>query len=126
MGPFAFDAVTAVRGPVLAQQAGTWDMINMFWPILAIGVMFYVLLVLPERRKRAETTKMQDSLKKNDRVLLMSGIIGVVVNAQKGDGLITVRVDESNNTRIDVLRSSILKVLGDDKSGGDKEGVKAD
>jgi preprotein translocase subunit YajC len=101
-------------------------MINMFWPILAIGVMFYVLLVLPERRKRAETTKMQDSLKKNDRVLLMSGIIGVVVNAQKGDGLITVRVDESNNTRIDVLRSSILIVLGDDKSGGDKEGVKAD
>jgi preprotein translocase subunit YajC len=119
-------AVAAAMGPVLAQQAGTWDMINMFWPILAIGVMFYLLLVMPERRKRAETTKMQESLKKNDRVLTIGGILGVVVNTQKGNDLVTIRVDESNNTRIDVLRSSILRVLGDDKASGDKEGVKAD
>jgi preprotein translocase subunit YajC len=88
---------------------------QMLWPILIIGLLFYLLLVRPEKRRRHEVEQMQDSLKKNDRVVTIGGIIGVVVNAQKGSDRITLRIDESNNTRVDVLKSAVSRVLSEDK-----------
>ena len=87
---------------------------QMLWPILIIGLLFYLLLVRPEKRRRHEVEQMQDSLKKNDRVVTIGGIIGVVVN-EKGSDRITLRIDESNNTRVDVLKSAVSRVLSEDK-----------
>ena len=87
----------------------------MVMPILLIGMLFYVLMIVPEKRKRNEIARMQEGLKKNDRVVTIGGVLGVVVNAQSGSEKVTLRVDEANNTRIEVLRSSISRVLSDDK-----------
>ncbi len=57
---------------------------------------------------------MQSNLKKNDHVITIGGILGVVVNAQPGSDEVTLRVDE--NTRIRVLRSSISRVQSSEKS----------
>jgi len=81
-----------------------------FFPFIVIGVMFYLLLIRPERRKRAEVNQMLDNLKKNDHVVTIGGIFGVVVNAQKGSEDITIRVDDSNNTRLRILRSAVSRV----------------
>ena len=95
----------------------------MLMPIVMIGVLFYVLMVLPEKKKRNEIGRMQEGLKKNDRVVTIGGILGVVVNAPSGSDKVTIRVDETNNTRIDVLRSSISRVLSDEKQeAGKSEG----
>ncbi len=93
-------------------QGGIWTMLM---PIVMIGVLFYVLMVLPEKKKRAEIGRMQGGLKKNDRVVTIGGILGVVVNAPADSEKVTIRVDESNNTRIEVLRSSISRVLSEEK-----------
>lgn len=50
------------------------------------------------------------NLKKNDRVVLSSGIHGVVANINAEAGTVTVRVDESTNTRLTVDRASIRSV----------------
>ena len=81
-----------------------------YLPFIVIGVMFYLLLIRPERRKRAEMNQMLDNLKKNDHVVTVGGIFGVVVNAQKGTEDITIRVDDSNNTRLRILRSAVSRV----------------
>ena len=52
---------------------------------------------------------MVQSLQKNDRVRTIGGIIGTVVDI-KGDE-ITLKVDESNNTKINVASSAIGKNL---------------
>ena len=84
------------------------------WPLLVLlGVMFYLMLIRPERRKRQDMTRMLDNLKKNDRVVTIGGIYGTVVNVQKGLEEVTLRVDENNNTRLRVLRSAISRVVGD-------------
>ena len=57
---------------------------------------------------------MVQSLKKNDRVQTIGGIFGTIVDI-KGDE-ITLKVDESNNTKIKVVASAIGKNLSKDKS----------
>ena len=37
----------------------------------------------------------------------MSGICGIVVNISPGSKYVTVRIDETNNTRIKILRQNI-------------------
>lgn len=89
--------------------------------MLIIGTLFYFLLIRPERRKRQETDRMLENLKKNDRVVTIGGIVGVVVNVAKGAEDVTIRVDEGNNTRLTVLRSAISRVIGTEEGEKKKE-----
>ena len=107
--------------PAPGGPAGPAESIWMMTPFLLIGVLFYFLLVVPERRKARDLDQMLKSLKKNDRVVTAGGILGLVVNAPKDSDEIVVRVDENNNTRIHVLRSSIVRVLGADAAGESKD-----
>ena len=112
--------ILLAQGQPAGGQGSIWTMLM---PIVMIGVLFYVLMVLPEKKKRNEIGRMQEGLKKNDRVVTIGGILGVVVNAPSGSDKVTIRVDETNNTRIDVLRSSISRVLSDEKQeAGKSEG----
>jgi preprotein translocase subunit YajC len=97
------------------------SLLTFLWPFLVIGLLFYFLMIRPEKRKRAEVAQMQDTLKKNDRVVTIGGILGVVVNTQAGSNEVTIRVDDNNNTRIRVLRSSISRVLTEEKSDQKKD-----
>ena len=86
------------------------------WPLLAIGILFYFMLIRPEKRKQSEVQRMQLGLQKNDHVVTVGGILGVVVNAPPGAEEITIRVDESSNTRLRVLRSAISRVVSGEKA----------
>jgi preprotein translocase subunit YajC len=89
--------------------------------MVLIGTMFYFLLIRPERRKRKEADQMLEGLKKNDKVVTIGGIYGVVVNVAKGSEDVTIRVDDGNNTRLRILRSAISRVVGTEGSDEKKE-----
>jgi preprotein translocase subunit YajC len=68
------------------------------------------LIVLPARRKeRQQRELLFNTLKKNDEVLTSGGIIGTVANIK--DDEVTLKVDESSNVRIRILRNSIIRIL---------------
>jgi preprotein translocase subunit YajC len=90
-------------------------------PFLVIGMLFYLLLIRPERRKRQEMDKMLESLNKDDQIITAGGVWGVVVNASKGSEYITVRVDEGNGTKLRILRSAVSRVITNDSSAGTKD-----
>jgi preprotein translocase subunit YajC len=98
--------------------------------ILVLGAMFYLLVLRPENRRRAEMQKLLQNIKKNDEVITVGGIYGVVVNAPQDSEFIWLRLDESTNTRVKVLRSSISRVLNvetaadKDKKAKEKSEVK--
>jgi preprotein translocase subunit YajC len=82
---------------------------------LLIGLMlvvFYFLLFRGPRKKQQAHKQMVQTLAKNDKVRTIGGIIGTVVDI-KGDE-ITLKVDESSNTKIKVASSAIGKNLSKD------------
>ena len=81
-----------------------------------IGLMFvlmYFILFRGPRKKQQEHRQMVRTLGKNDRIQTIGGIIGTVVDIK--DDEITLKVDESNNTKIKVVPSAIGKNLSKDK-----------
>jgi preprotein translocase subunit YajC len=100
-----------------AQAAGDGNQ-PPFWtfivPYLPIILLFYFLLILPQRREQKKRDKMLSEMKKNDRVVTSSGIIGSIANISADGKEITLKVDD--NTRIRFLRSSITHVLGEESS----------
>jgi preprotein translocase subunit YajC len=89
--------------------AGSW-----LWIYAALLlVMFFVFFRGPQKQKK-ERKKLVQSLQKNDRVQTIGGIFGTIVDI-KGDE-ITLKVDESNNTKIKVVSSAIGRNLSQEKS----------
>ena len=86
---------------------------SFFVPILAAIVLYYFLIIRPERRKQSTHRSSLESLKKNDRVVTIGGIYGVVTNVQRDADEVTLKVDESTNTKIRVTFSAIARVVGD-------------
>ena len=87
-----------------------------FWvqiaPWLPIILLFFLLIVWPQRREQAKRDQMLNTMKKNDRVITAGGIIGTVANLSADGKEVTLKVDD--NTRIRFLRSSITQVLGEE------------
>jgi preprotein translocase subunit YajC len=61
------------------------------------------------RKKQQEHKQMVQSLKKNDKVRTIGGIIGTIVDIK--DDEITLKIDETNNTKIKVIPSAIGRNL---------------
>jgi preprotein translocase subunit YajC len=83
--------------------------IMQFLPFVLILVVMYILFFRAPKKKQAEHRQMVQSLQKNDKVQTIGGIIGIVVDVK--DDEVTLKVDESNNTKIKVAPSAIGKNL---------------
>ena len=83
--------------------------------LIFLGVMFllmYMILFRGPRKKQQQQKQMMQALTKNDKVQTIGGIIGTVVDIK--DNEVTLKIDESNNTKIKILRSAIGKNLSKD------------
>lgn len=84
----------------------------MFAPFVAIAIIFYFLLIRPQRREQASRESMLSALKKNDKVVTIGGIIGSVANISPDGQEVTLKVDD--NTRVKFVRSSIQRIMSSD------------
>jgi preprotein translocase subunit YajC len=80
--------------------------------ILMFLLLYFILFRGPQKQKQQRKQLVQ-SLQKNDRVQTIGGIIGTIVDI-KGDE-ITLKIDESNNTKIKIIPSAIGRNLSKDK-----------
>ena len=88
-------------------------------PLLLLGVVFYFFMIRPQRREQARRQMMLSAVKKNDRVVTIGGIYGVVTNVHREADEVTIKVDEATNTKLRVTLSSIGRVLGDEPAADD-------
>jgi preprotein translocase subunit YajC len=78
---------------------------SMVVPFVAIAILWYFLLLRPQRRERTKRDEVLKELKKNDRVVTIGGILGTVANISQDGREVTLKVDD--NSRITLLRNSI-------------------
>jgi preprotein translocase subunit YajC len=99
-------------GGLLAQNGLFGPQCQQMLPALVlISAAFYFLVLRPQQKERQRREQMLKNLKKNDRVVTIGGIIGIVANVSPDNNEVTLKVDESTNTKLHVLRSSIHEVL---------------
>jgi len=108
-------AVFGQAGNAPSPAAGFWLQFVTLW--LPLILLFYFFLILPQRREHRRRREMLAGLKKNDRVITVGGIYGVVTNVHFEADEVTVKVDESTNTKLRLTLGSIARVLGEEKSG---------
>ena len=97
---------------------GMFEGMGIFLPAMLVVMVLYFMLMLPQQQKKdqAKVSEMLDGLKKNDEIVTAGGIRGTVVNIQDGEFL-TIRIDEKTNTKMQILKKSIIKVFtGEDDS----------
>lgn len=92
----------------------------MFIPLAIIFVLFYMIVLRPQRRQEAQRKELLGALKKNDRVVTIGGIHGVVTNVNPNRDEVTLRVDDDTNTKLRVTRGSIQRVIAPDAEEGEK------
>jgi preprotein translocase subunit YajC len=97
-------------------QQQPYALVTTLLPFVVIGLLFYMLLIRPQRQEQAKRLAMLSGVKKNDRVITAGGIYGVVTNVHREADEVTVKVDESTNTKLRVTLSSITRILGEESS----------
>jgi preprotein translocase subunit YajC len=90
----------------------------MWIPIVVLGLMFMMFLRTSSKQKR-ELQKALAGLKKNDKVVTAAGILGVVVAVKENEDEVTLKVDDASNTRLRVLKSSIVRITSGDTTVGE-------
>lgn len=110
---FAQGTQTAPRG-----NAPIWPM------LLALFAVFYFFIIRPQHKKQKNSQEMLNSLAKGDRIVTIGGICGTIVNikekkdSQKGDDIVVIRV--ADNTKLEMIRSSIARVIPKNAVDGKK------
>jgi len=73
-------------------------------PVILIFIVFYFLLIRPQKKTQDEHKKMVAGLKKNDEVITAGGIHGTIMNVK--DNTVTLKVDD--NVKVEIQKSSIM------------------
>lgn len=103
---FSFIAAMApVEGASSGSSSG--QMMTTFVTFGLIILIFWFLIIRPQRKKDKEAKQMLESLKKGDKIVSIGGIHGTVTIVK--DNSVIVKVDD--NTRIEFNKSAISTVL---------------
>jgi preprotein translocase subunit YajC len=101
---------------LLAQEAAPEDapppLPGILIYIIPIMVVWYVMFIRPQNKERSSRQDMLKSLKKNDSVVTIGGIIGTVSHISEDGKEVTLRVDD--NTRLKFQRDAVRDVLRKD------------
>lgn len=68
-------------------------------PMVLVFVIFYFVVIGPQKKQQKTHQAMLDAIEKNDKVITAGGIHGVVVNVS--DKTFTIRVDDNVKIKID-------------------------
>jgi preprotein translocase subunit YajC len=98
--------------PAFAQTAGAaagggpQEMLIQFLPLVGLVVLFYFLMIRPQQRRMKLHQAMISNVKRNDTVVLNSGVIGKVVRVEDKE----VGLEIAQGVTIKVVKSMISEV----------------
>ena len=72
---------------------------------MAVGLVFYFLLILPNQRRQKKQQEMLAALKSGDRVVTSGGIRGTIVGIK--DDFLLLRVPPEQ-VKLEILRSAVV------------------
>ena len=104
--------------PAAAPAGGNsfWVQFGLPLQLLAMGLVFWFLILRPQSQARKKQAELLNALKKNDDVMTVGGIVGVVKDIKEVNGETRVTVETGTSTVV-VERSRIIRVGNASASG---------
>jgi preprotein translocase subunit YajC len=94
----------------LAQEAeSTGSPLAFLFPIVILGGLFYVLILLPQRRRQKKAKALQTSVAVGDEIRTIGGIIGKIV--AENDDTFTIELEGS---RMRITKRAVAERLDGD------------
>jgi len=95
----------------LAQQ-GIPDVFIQFAPIIFIGLIFYLLIFMPMRKKQKKLDAMIAALKSGDKVITNAGIYGVVAGVKERTLILKV----ADQVKIEIAKNAVAGLQSPEES----------
>jgi len=83
------------------------SMLGALVPFILVFVIFYLLIIMPQRKRQKKHQGMVEALKAGDRIVTTGGIFGTVMGVQKD----RLELKISANVKIDITKSSVAVIL---------------
>ncbi|HVP90694.1 MAG TPA: preprotein translocase subunit YajC [Terriglobales bacterium] len=91
-----------------AGAAAKPSMLTALLPFILVFAIFYLLIIMPQRKKQKKHMEMVEGLKPGDRIVTTAGIFGRVVSVQKD----RIELKIAANTQIEITKSAVGVILG--------------
>ena len=91
-------SVVFIGGCFPAEGEGQGDPWMTFVPLILIFVVFYFLMIRPQRKKQQEHRQLIDELKRGDRVVTAGGIYGAIESISEDS--VTIKVESGATMRV--------------------------
>jgi len=85
-------------------------MLIQFAPILIIGVIFYLLIFMPMRKRQKKVEAMITALRNGDKVITNSGIYGVVAGVKEKTLILKI----ADQVKIEIAKNAIAGLQSPD------------
>jgi preprotein translocase subunit YajC len=99
--------LSTITAAAAAQPSGTTSFFVQIFPLVAIFVIFYLLLIRPQQRRMKEHQTAISAIKKGDEVVTGGGILGRVTKVTDNEA----EVEIAQGTRVRVVKSTLSQVL---------------
>ncbi len=93
-------------------QVPRGNMLTALLPFAAVFAIFYLLIILPQRKKQKKHQETVNNLKPGDRIITTGGIFGTVMGVQPD----RIELKISANVKIDITKSAVGAVLGAERT----------
>lgn len=90
------------------QAGGSGAFILLIAQIAVLGLIFYFLLIRPQKKQQKQMEAMLSTLEKGDSVVTTSGFYGVVIDVM--DEIVIVEFGNNKNCRIPMKKSAIVEL----------------
>ena len=76
--------------------------------MLLVFVLFYFLIIVPQRKRQRATEEMLNNLKAGDKVVTNGGLYGQIVSVREDKRTVQLKIAE--NVRVEVARTAITGI----------------
>lgn len=103
-----FGATSILAGQAGGGQAVKPNMLGALLPFVLVFVIFYLLIIMPQRKKQKKHMNLVENLRPGDRIVTTAGIFGTVMGVQKD----RIELKIAANVKVDITKSAVGVILG--------------
>ncbi len=100
-----------ILGQAEAPARGQGSLLTALFPFILVFVIFYLLIIMPQRKRQKKHQEMVGQLKPGDKIITTGGIYGTVMGVQQDK----IELKIASNVKIDITRNAVAAFIPDKK-----------